>query len=225
MICTFCTERDLAHGGFLCPTCVRVTRDRLTRLPRMWHALQAWLAPGSTTTTAYGRTRLAEAPLPVREEVLDLRAAGGIAGVLEDWREAVHDTRGFTPPILAASLEDRVAIAAAVLDRNLEWIARWYAAPSFADDIQRLAGRVYAVIQPGHDHARPVFLGHCIAVDPFGVICGARLWAHMDRPVACEWCLCPYPPSTWLDLARFQPGNEHLHDEDQDEPDMEPVAA
>ncbi|MGW0821807.1 hypothetical protein [Streptomyces sp. NPDC002845] len=208
MICTLCNTRTIEHGGFLCPACTRTTHDRLQRLPRMWTALEAWLAPGSTTTTAYGRTPLTEAPLPVREEVLDLRAAGGIVGVLEDWRAAVHEARGFTLPALAASFEHRVTIAAHALDRNLDWIARWYMGPTFAEEIRQLTARVYGVIQPGHDHERPPFLGYCIAVDTSGIVCGAKLWAYMDRPVKCEWCLCPYPPDTWLALARHQPGRQ-----------------
>lgn len=223
MLCTLCDTRELPDGGFLCPVCIRTTRDRLKRLPRMWGALEAWLAPGSSTTTSYGRTRLVEAPLPVRGEVLDLRAAGGIVGVLEDWRESVHATRGFAPPVLAASLPYRVTIAAGALDRQLEWIARWYMGPVFAEEIQRLVGRVYAVIQPGHDHERPTLLGYCIAVDRSGVVCGARLWAHMDRPVACEWCLCPYPPDTWLTLRQHQPGQPQA--EEAEVEDTEPVAA
>jgi len=205
MICTLCTTHELEYGS-LCPGCTRATHDRLLRLPGLWASLEAWLAPGATGPAAYGgRSRLAEAPLPLNKEVLDLRAAGGIVGVLEDWREAVYETRGWRRPERAASLAHRVTIAAADLDHHLDFIARWYAGASFGWDIRRLVDRVRTVVQPGREPGEQQFLGYCIAVDPGGIVCGNRLFADMARPVQCDWCLCSYPPDTWLALRNFQP--------------------
>ncbi|MFC5217297.1 hypothetical protein [Streptomyces coerulescens] len=212
MICTLCTTHQLDYGS-LCHSCTEATHARLQRLPRMWDSLEAWLAPSTTGPSgpaAYGgRTRRAEAPLPLRGEVLDLRAPGGIVGVLEDWREAVYETRGMARPILASSLAHRVTIAAADLDDHLDWISRWYAGEGFGWDIRRLVDRVRAVVQPGRaldEPPEPTFLGYCIAVDEGGIICGHRLWADLTRTVQCDWCLCQYPPETWLALRKLQPG-------------------
>ncbi|MFE3853404.1 hypothetical protein ACFXPN_19990 [Streptomyces griseorubiginosus] len=173
----------------------------------MWSSLEAWLAPGTTGTAQYGgRTRLAHAPLPLNQEVLDLRAGGGIVGVLEDWREALYETRGWAQPERAASLAHRVYIAASDLDHHLDFIARWYAGAAFGWDIRRLVDRVRMVVQPGHELGEQQFLGYCIAVDPGGIVCGNRLFADMTQPVQCEWCLCKYPPDTWLALRALQPG-------------------
>lgn len=206
MICTLCTTHELDYGS-LCHSCTRSTHDRLQRLPRMWQSLEAWLAPGTTGAAQYGgRVRRAEAPLPVDGEVLDLRAAGGIVGVLEDWREAVYETRGWATPVRAVPLAHRISIAAADLDHHLDWISRWYAGASFGWDIRRLTDRVRQVVQPGRDADEPTFLGYCIAVDSAGIICGSSLYADMTRPVQCEWCLCSYPPDTWMALRHHQPG-------------------
>ncbi|MFI5685873.1 hypothetical protein [Streptomyces sp. NPDC051636] len=223
MICTLCDTHELEYGS-LCHSCTRATHERLQRLPRMWASLDAWLAPGTTGSAQYGgRVRRAEAPLPVDSEVLDLRAGGGIVGVLEDWREAVYEVRGWAMPDRAASLAHRVTIAAADLDSHLDWISRWYAGEAFGWDIRRLVHRVRRVVQPGRDADEPTLLGHCIAVDPAGTVCGARLYADMGKPVQCEWCLCEYPPHTWLALRYFQPGR--VRPGAAEERALEPAAA
>lgn len=216
MICTLCSKHELDYGS-LCTRCTRATHDRLQRLPRMWASLEAWLVPGTSGSAQYGgRVRLAEAPLPLNQEVLDLRSAGGIVGVLEDWRAALYETRGWNPPALATSLAHRVSIAAADLDHHLDFIARWYAGEAFGRDVLRLVDRIRSVVQPGRDLDEPTFLGHCIAVDPSGVVCGSKLYADMARTVQCEWCLCKYPPDTWLVLRHFQPGVPELTEEEQE---------
>ena len=208
MICTLCTKHLVKHGT-LCNDCTRTTLDRIQRLPRMWASLEAWLAPGTTGPAAYGgRARLAEAPMPLRQDVLDLRAAGGIVGVLEDWRDAVYDTRGYTLPPRAAALTRRVQAASSALQGQIHFIALWEQGGQLALEVGHLVDRVRAVVQPGRaldEPAEPTFLGHCIAVDPSGIVCGHRLYADMARPVQCSWCLCSYPPDTWLALRHFQP--------------------
>ncbi|WP_330339379.1 hypothetical protein [Streptomyces sp. NBC_00557] len=225
MICTLCETHELPYGS-LCPRCITATRDRLQRLPRMWASLDAWLIPGRTGSAQYGgRVRRAEAPLPVDSEVLDLCAAGGIVGVLEDWREAVYEARGWTLPPRAASLAHRVAIAAADLAEQLDWISRWYAGEAFGWDIRRLVDRVRHVVRPGQDPDEPTFLGYCIAVDRAGAVCGARLYADMGKAVQCEWCLCQYPPDSWLALRHFQAERRQPRTADDEEHHLEPVAA
>ncbi|MEL3944844.1 hypothetical protein [Streptomyces sp. LNU-CPARS28] len=204
--CPHCTTNDLDHGGFLCDPCIRTTSRRLRQMPALWAALAAWLAPGRGAPFISGRTPRAEAPLPLREEVLDLRADGGIVGVLEDWRTAVHEARSMAPPTLAVGIGPRITIAATALDGHLGWIARWYAGPDLATDVQQLVGRAYGVIQPGHDADEPQYLGRCVAADPAGTVCGRPLYAHPDQVVQCEWCLCVYTPETWLALRHYQPG-------------------
>ncbi|MET7475099.1 hypothetical protein ABZT17_12160 [Streptomyces sp. NPDC005648] len=209
MICTLCTTTQLEHGT-LCPACTRDTLDRLQRLPRMWLSLEAWLTPGSNGPAQYGgRARMAEAPMPLVQEVLDLRAAGGIVGVLEDWRDAVHHTRGLPIPARVGSLWHRLAHAAGELEEQIYFIALWEQGGELGRELRRLVDRVRAVVQPGRaldEPPAPTFLGYCVAADPDGIVCGTKLFADMTRPVQCTWCLCPYPPDSWLALRQLQPG-------------------
>jgi hypothetical protein len=210
MICTLCKKTTLEHGS-LCPDCTRTTLDHLHRLPRMWASLEAWLTPGASGPAQYGgRVRRAEAPLPLSEEVLDLRAAGGIVGVLEDWHTAVCDARGLLAPARAVSLQGRIAAAAAALADQIHFIALWEHGGLLAREVSRLVDRVRAVVRPGRaldEPPEPTFLGRCIAaVDEDGTVCGHRLYADMTRPVQCALCLCLYPPDTWLALRHYQPG-------------------
>ncbi|MEU9661893.1 hypothetical protein [Streptomyces chartreusis] len=212
MICTLCTTHQIDHGR-LCPDCARITLERLTQLPRLWATLEAWLAPGTVgpagPTQYGGRTRRAEAPLPLNQEVLDLRGPGGIIGVLEDWREAIHDTRGLPIPARTGSPWYRVTRASAGLQDQIHFIVLWDQGGQLAVEVRHLVDRVRAVVQPGRalDEPRePTFLGYCIAVDQGGIICGHKLWADLTRTVQCDWCLCQYPPDTWLALRKLQPG-------------------
>lgn len=208
MICTLCTKQVVKHGT-LCNDCTLTTLDRLQRLPRMWVSLEAWLAPGTTGPAAYGgRTRLAEAPLPLRQEVLDLRAAGGIVGVLEDWRDAVYDIRGYRVPPRSAALVRRVQAASSALQQQIHFVALWEQGGQLALEVRHLVDRVRAVVDPGRaldEPKEPTFLGYCVAVDPAGIVCGRRLYADITRTVQCDWCLCNYPPDTWLALRHHQP--------------------
>jgi hypothetical protein len=224
MICTLCRQHSLEHGT-LCPDCTRATLDRLTRLPRIWASLEAWLTPGTGGPAQYGgRVRLAEAPLPLNTEVLDLRAAGGIAGVLEDWHDAVRATRGMTTPVREGSLAHRVARAAAALAGHMHFIALWEQGGEFGREVQRLVDRVHAAVEPGRDREKPTLLGHCIAVDASGTVCGNRLYADMTRPVQCDWCLCLYPPDRWLALRLHQPGPPPPAEETAPGARLEPAA-
>jgi hypothetical protein len=225
MICTLCKTRKIQYGT-LCASCTLDTEDRLIRLPRMWASLEAWLIPGVRGTTQYGgRVRQPEAPLPLDQEVLDLRSAGGIVGVLEDWHTAICDTRDLAAPPRAGSLAGRVRDAAFGVARQIHFISLWEQGPQLGREVRGLVKRVRRVVEPGEDPDEPVVLGYCVAVDVSGVVCGAKLYADMSRTVRCEWCLCTYPPSTWLTLRRFQPGTLQQDDEDQAGLDEQPVAA
>ncbi|MDX3634308.1 hypothetical protein PV728_29405 [Streptomyces europaeiscabiei] len=217
MICTLCKTSKIEYGT-LCPACTLDTEDRLVRLPRMWVSLEAWLIPGVRGTAQYGgRVRQPEAPLPLDQEVLDLRSAGGIVGVLEDWHSAIRDARDMSAPPRAGSLARRVRDAAFGVADQIHFIALWEEGPQLAREVRGLVDRVRGVVRPdeAEESWRPKWLGYCVAVDASGVICGARIPAAVDRTVQCTSCLCPYPPSTWLTLRRFQPGNGQPYDEER----------
>ncbi|MGC9538529.1 hypothetical protein [Streptomyces sp. UG1] len=198
--CGLC-ERDLEHG-YLCPGCTLGTARRLDRMPRLYEALAAFLHP-SGRRPELGRSRPAEAPLPLAEPAFNLRGPGGIVGVLEDWRSAMQADRGWGQPATAGDVERRITVAARALSINLEWIsAEWPMAGAFAEEIRGLERDVASIVNPAEPTLR---LGTCPAEFEDGQVCGAVLRVPAGTAeVVCRWCGCEYPPDTWLALRSLQ---------------------
>ncbi|MEU9793804.1 hypothetical protein AB0E27_24785 [Streptomyces sparsogenes] len=201
--CGLC-ERELRGDAeaYLCPGCTRATGERLDRMPKLYAALAAFLAPAGRRPEL-GRAQGVEAPLPVAEPVLTLRGPGGIVGVLEDWRSAMQADRGWGPPAVQGATEERVRAAARGLSLNLEWIASsWPMAGAFAEEIRNLERSVLAVVNPPE---RTIRLGNCTAPLEGDAVCGAVLRVPPGvAEVRCRWCGAAYPPSSWWELARAQ---------------------
>jgi hypothetical protein len=216
MICTLCKEHVLQYGT-ICPACTRELQTRLAHLPRLWTALEAWLTPAVRGLAQYGgRTAMVEAPLPLSGEVLDLRSAGGIVGILEDWHDAVRTSRDLDVQPRTGSLALRVTAAAAGLIHHIYFIALWDQAPVLGREIRDLVDRVRRVVEPEDRTPGRTFLGRCITVDASGTPCGSTLYAEPGTPVQCGWCRRAYPPETWLDLRSQQPGRNDV-EEDQEQ--------
>ncbi|MFG2826069.1 hypothetical protein ACGFWI_01075 [Streptomyces sp. NPDC048434] len=198
MNCTACTT-PLDHAAQLCDGCDRGLDTRLGELPAQYLLLAEHLRPGAARGD--GPVALVrEAPLPVREDVLDMRAAGGIVTVLEEWRAAMQDARGWGPPARSGTVERRVRDAARGLRMNIEWIAAEFAgAGDMAREIRALSGQVNALLDP----APPTLsVGTCAADLGGGDICDAPLRVPAgSTTVRCRRCRTEYPPSTWLTLA------------------------
>ncbi|MCR8574717.1 hypothetical protein [Streptomyces sp. Isolate_219] len=197
MNCTACT-RPLDHAAQLCAPCVRGLDVRLTELPGQYLLLVDHLRPGAARGD--GPVALVrEAPLPVREDVLTMRAEGGIVAVLESWRSAMQDARGWGQPARSGSMERRVLAAARGLLINLDWVAAEFeAAGDLAREIRTLAAQVNALLDP----APPALsVGDC-AADLGDDICGAPLRVPAGTTdVRCRRCGTEYPPHMWMTLA------------------------
>lgn len=185
----------------LCTHCTTRLHDRLQRLPKLYTALAAWMAPAGRRPEL-GAAPAAEAPLPVRQEVLDLRGPGGIVGILEDWRAAVHAARDWTTPTHTGDIGQRITTAAAALGRNLTWLSlTWDQGVALATEIATLEGRCLAVISP-RDRSIPI--GACPADVGNGAICGTTIRVPAGtQDVRCRGCGTVYPPDTWLNLRRW----------------------
>ncbi|GHF74077.1 hypothetical protein [Streptomyces thermodiastaticus] len=214
-LCGLC-EQQLEHGH-LCPGCTRATTQRLERMPTLWNVLAAFLAPGSSGSPLAGRTRPAEAPLPVRENVLTLRAAGGIAGILEDWRAAMQADRGWGPPAVPVDVGRRVTVAARALAINMDWIASdWPLAGQMAHEIRGLERDVLTIVDPEDPderrHRYGTRIGYCVAALPDGEVCGAVLRAYPgEATLTCRWCATAYQPKDYLMLRQLQPAAPATH--------------
>ncbi|MFI6700292.1 hypothetical protein ACIBJC_15165 [Streptomyces sp. NPDC050509] len=200
---TPCLDCTTPTDGRLCTGCARATLDRLTRMPQLYQALGAYLRPGGRSTAQYGSSRPAEAGLPVAEAPLVLRGPGGMVGILEDWHAALRADRDWSPPVIRSGIGARLIAAAHGLRANMPWIVQsWPQAGQCAREIRGLEKSVLRIVDPPAPEARPVELGTCPAIDTSGVICGAVLhYQPGEKLVTCTWCLCSYPPATWLGLA------------------------
>lgn len=198
MNCTACT-RPLDAPAQLCVACTRGLDLRLAELPGQYLLLADHLRPSAARGDGPAAL-VREAPLPCREDVLDMRAPGGMVTMLEDWREAMQNARGWGPPARTGSTERRVLAAARGLRINLDWITTEFeAAGDLAREIRALVGQVNALLDPAPATLRA---GDCAADLGGGGICGAPLRVPAGTTtVHCRRCGADYPPSSWLTLA------------------------
>ncbi|QEU76465.1 hypothetical protein CP967_08530 [Streptomyces nitrosporeus] len=188
----------------LCVTCTQNTRQHLYDLPALYAALETHLAP--SMAAGHGRRSTGgPAPLPVREDILDLRSAGGILGVLEDWHRAVRRDRRMHPPQTPGGIPQRLQRAVSALTAHMPWIvSTWPQAGTFAAEIRDLHRDVSSIVTPP-DTDRGRHIGHCPAAYEDGVICGAVLRLLPGETVArCDWCETTWPPTTWMQLKAWQ---------------------
>ncbi|MFJ8154837.1 hypothetical protein [Streptomyces sp. NPDC094468] len=208
MICGLC-ETQLEHGH-LCPGCTLATYTRLDRMRALWEQLAEFLAPGCTGPQGR-RSQAVEAPLPVVEDVLSLRAQGGMVRVLEDWHATMRLDRGWARPLRRRPKGDgvgaRVEAAAQALIVNLEWMAAyWPTAGEFALSIRQLEGEVLSIVDPRDPAERGQRHGYCVALDQNGEQCGAALRLYPgETAMTCRWCRYVYQRKDWLRLAALQP--------------------
>lgn len=196
--CGLC-EQGL-EDGYLCVGCTKSTRVRLEALPVLHRGLAPLLAPAGGS--GHGRRgKGGPVPLPVNEEILDLRGPGGIVGTVEGWIDAIRHDRGHRgiPPL--GGIESRLAAAVAELSGHLPWVAvSWPDAGEFAKDIRELTRSISSIIRPPAAE-RGRRLGNCPAQFEDGEVCGAVLrLAPGERIVTCRYCQTTYPPATWTGL-------------------------
>ncbi|MFD5975541.1 hypothetical protein [Streptomyces bacillaris] len=200
--CTHCHTPD-PTGSTLCVHCTTRLTGQLQQLPRMYEALAGHLAPGSGS--GQGRSsKGGPAPLPVRIDVLDLRAEfEAVCG----WLSAVHDARGLRAPRLAGDTLTRLHTAVAGLLAHMPWIVVWPYAHDLATEIGDLHRSASSVVDPD-PRPRGRRIGHCQSIDTSGTICGAVLrLAPGETVVRCDWCGMSWPPATWTQLRAWQAEN------------------
>jgi hypothetical protein len=190
--------------AYLCGPCTDTARQQLAAFPHLYRQLAEELLPLGSNWPRQGGghgTRV-DAPLPVVEHPLVLRAGGGIVGVLEDWRAALDADRGLPAPVLRPGVEPRVHAAVEALLAALPWIAAaWPQAGTFAGEIAGLYREVTSIVAPP---VRDTRIGYCPAVHD-GVWCGAvlRLKRGADT-ITCPWCEASYPERLWMWLREVQ---------------------
>ncbi|MFJ8437652.1 hypothetical protein [Kitasatospora griseola] len=196
--CLTCDQETA--GEYLCARCTAQVAERLSLMPALYDALEAYLRPSSQQSTAVGSgCPRPDAPLPVAEPALDMRGPGGMVAVLETWRQAIAEDAGLYWPEPFGEYRGRVRRAVAGLRSQLPYISQeWPQAGLFAAEIHDLYASARSIVAP---QERLLRAGTCTWKDAAGEVCGAVLLASPGRPVVCKWCRTPYPAETWLDLA------------------------
>ncbi|MDV5147204.1 hypothetical protein R1T08_24255 [Streptomyces sp. SBC-4] len=203
MTCQLCETSQT--DNYLCARCARVLTEQLRRMPTLYRALAAFLTPAARGAQHGGHAQAMDGALPVSEHVLVLRGPGGIVGILEDWRSAMHAARRWPAPALTVGIPHRVTAAAAALAYSVNWVARcWPEAGQFAQEIRDVHAAAASVVHPQLAEERGTRLGKCPAVDPSGAICGAVLRHYPgERAVTCRWCGTVYEPHEWKQLREW----------------------
>lgn len=176
---------------------------RLAVLPGAWRALAVFLVPGSTGDRN-GRPSRVEAPLPVRLDVLDLRARGGIQRLAE-WERDTRDLLGWSPPPFRGTVEQTVTGTVTFLRNNLLWLCDQHPAVRDLDrEVAEITAEIRSIVDPVDPADRPRRLGYCPTLLD-GVLCGAVISLAPGRSsAACRWCGSDWAPSRWLELAAAQ---------------------
>lgn len=170
--------------------CRQQIRETLTELPTLYAALADALQPvrrGDGGPTGSGRA----APIPCNLEALDLRARGGIEGVLATWAADLCEREQWQLPQYG-SVEAAVDEYAGLLIRNLGIICDEHpAVREFAGEIRQIAGQARRLIT-GERPPRRI---------PVVCPCGTVLKVTLDTPGArCAGCEMQYGPAEVLQL-------------------------
>nr|WP_202447237.1 hypothetical protein [Streptomyces sp. SID5468] len=189
MACEIC-DRPSGAGTRVHRACEQRLAQNLAALPSLYRGLTGALEPGRSPRYG-GRPGSRTAPMPVREDVLDLVGPGGIEGVLLDWERDLRDHLGWPPPQPRGSVERTVNESVDVLLRQVRWVCSTHpAVQDFARDVAALRARCERVL--GIEHPRWISV-RCP--------CGARLTFVFDTAgERCGRCQTSYPRAAVLQL-------------------------
>lgn len=164
--CTLCHQpaSSTYHLG-----CRRQLEEHLADLPRLYRALEMALVPSRSSSGGGLVSGSRTAPLPVRLEVLDLRARGGVEGILSTWERDVRDQLGWVEPPARGSVEAAVAGSAQFLLDQVPWIAEQHpAAYELTDELRAVVAHCRAAL--GHEPAERRIILACATDGCVGVL-------------------------------------------------------
>lgn len=186
--CELCRRPSVprVHEG-----CAARLVENLAQLPQLYRDLEDVLAPGRRGSGGI-RSAGGSAPLPVNERVLDLRARGGIEGVVTTWERDVRELLGWEPPPFRGDVVQTVDGAVAFLLTNLTWITQEHPAVyEFGQDVRRLRSECEA-LTTGETPPRRI---------PVQCPCGQVLRVTLDTEGArCAGCERQYGHGELFDL-------------------------
>ncbi|MFF1843083.1 hypothetical protein ACFVW9_15220 [Streptomyces sp. NPDC058217] len=184
--CELCLRPSVprVHEG-----CVERVRHNLRTLPGLYRELGDALVPGRRG--GGGRSGTRTAPLPCNIDALDLRARGGIEGILATWAADLCDREGWTLTEYG-TVEVAVAGYAELLLMNLQMICDEHpAVKELADELRQIVGEAQRIIT-GEKPPRTI---------PVACPCGQILRITLDTAGArCPGCGEQYGHSELMDL-------------------------
>ncbi|MFJ8929283.1 hypothetical protein ACIRLA_22160 [Streptomyces sp. NPDC102364] len=184
--CAICDRpaRTRVHPG-----CRERLADNLTALPTLYRQLAYTLTPGRRGSD--GRTGTRHAPLPCNAETLDLRARGGIEGVVGGWARDLCERERWDLPAYQ-SVQAVVDWACAILHANIGILCDEHEAiRELADEVRQITGQAVR-ITTGEKPPRRI---------PVACTCGNTLRVTLDTAgIRCPMCETQYGHSEALQL-------------------------
>lgn len=170
--------------------CRQKIRQNLLDLPGLYAALADTLEPGRSGDSGRSSSGRA-APIPCNLEALDLRARGGIEGVLAGWSADLCEREDWQLPQYG-TVETAVHGYAELLLRNLQIICDEHpAVREFANELRQIAGQAER-LTTGDRPPRRI---------PVTCPCGTILRITLDTPGArCPGCEIQYGHAEVLQL-------------------------
>lgn len=178
----------------ICRHCEDNLHDWLTQIPDLYALLPTFATPGTVDKNPESKaTKRAEAPAPVRLEVLDLldtrlgriwnglapaHDRRGVLGTLLTHAENLTDTRPLSKPPAP-----NVTAICALLDRHRLWLAEQDWIKYLYDDTKQIHRQLSDATG---DYRRPP-VGHCHVERPEGR-CNGPLFANKSGGVRCAKC-------------------------------------
>lgn len=177
LVCHRCTDR--------LELCLREIPDYYARLPRL-------LTHGSIDDDAARYGKRADAPAPMRLDVVDLldtrrgrrrdgQAAAdrhGVIGLLAPWADLVGEQRRVQAPAGGVGVTSRFLL------RHLEWISQ----QPWVDELTRELRTLHRQLGDAVGIHPPTPVGHCTATDADGNQCDGPLWPTRVGGVICGTC-------------------------------------
>lgn len=186
--CELCRKPSVPrlHDG-----CAARLAENLAVIPQLYRDLEDVLQPGRHGVSSI-RAGGSTPPLPVNERVLDLRARGGIEGVVTTWERDVREQLGWDAPPLRGDVQQTIDGAVLFLQNNLHWMLDAHPAVfEFKEDVRRLRAECEAMTT-GEKPPRRI---------PVQCPCGQVLRVTLDTDGArCAGCETQYGHGELFDL-------------------------
>ena len=186
--------------GEVCPGCQTHIDQQLAELPDLYARLFDELEPGTVVPDGTRPTK-ADAPLPVRLEVLNLRQRGGMVAILEEWETAWREDFELTAGTFRGDTEQTLV---GVIEFLRVWLDKACAVfpgmAAFAGEVRDLHATCRALLGEIESTFSP---GACPVILDDATECHGRL--TVDRwganNVSCPECHTEWTPEKWLLLG------------------------